>query len=197
MASSLGQVLTLIVGSLGSLLILAVLLRFLLQASRADFYNPVSQAIVKATSPVLNPLRKIIPGYGGIDFAALVLALLLNIIATTIMILAAGYSLPNIGTIVGWSFIGLVAFILNIYFYSLIISIVSSWIAPYSGNPILLLVQQLLEPIQSRVRKIIPPMGGLDFSPIFIFLAIQVLEIMLVNSLANSMLLRPDLVIGI
>lgn len=197
MGNSLGQVVILLVNTLGSMLILAVLLRFLLQLSRADFYNPASQAIVKVTSPILNPLRKIIPGYGKVDFASLVLAILLNVIATCLMILAAGYSLPAIGTILGWSCIGILAFILNIYFYGLLISIIASWIAPFNGNPILLLVQQLLEPVQSQVRKIIPPMGGLDFSPIFLFLGIQVLEIMVVKNLAQSLLLRPDLVIGI
>lgn len=197
MTDSLGQVVALLVNTLGNFFILAVLLRFLLQASRADFYNPVSQAIVKLTAPVLNPLRKIIPGYGGIDFASLVLALLTNIIATTLLITAAGYDLPGIVTIVGWSFVGLIGFILNIYFYGLLISIIASWIAPFNGNPILLLVQQLLQPLQSAVRKIIPPMGGLDFSPIFIFLAIRVLEIVLVQALARELLLRADLVIGI
>lgn len=197
MTSSLGQVLNLLVSTLGSIFILAVLLRFLLQVSRADFYNPVSQALVKVTAPLLNPLRKIIPGYKKIDFASLVLALVLNIIATTVMILAAGYPLPGIGTIVGWSATGLLAFIFNIYFYGLLISIIASWIAPYNGNPILLLVQQLLEPVQSRVRKIIPPMGGLDFSPIFLFLGIQVLEIMIIRPLAQGLFLRPELVIGI
>jgi YggT family protein len=93
--------------------------------------------------------------------------------------------------------VGLLAFILNIYYYSLMISVIASFIAPFSGNPILLVIYQILEPINSRVRRIIPPMGGLDLSPLFIFLGINVLEILLVNSIAQGLNLRPDLVIGI
>jgi YggT family protein len=146
---------------------------------------------------LLNPLQKIIPGYKGFDFAALVLALLLNTLATILMILIAGFALPDIGSIVAWSFIGLLDFILNIYFYGLLISIIASWIAPYSGNPVLLLIHQLLEPMMKKVHKVIPPMGGLDFSPIFVFLGIQAVEILLVQRLAQSLRLPPDYVIGI
>ena len=116
MGNSFSQVLLLIINTLGGLYIFAILLRFLLQATRADFYNPVSQSIVKFTSPLLAPLRRIIPGYRGFDFAALVLALVLNTVATALMIIIAGFNLPAIGSIVAWSFVGLVDFILNIYF---------------------------------------------------------------------------------
>src|SRR5690606_34481522 len=120
---SMGQALILIINTVGGLYILAVLLRFLLQAVHADFYNPVSQAIVKVTSPALMPFRRFIPGFRGLDFASLVLALVLNSVATSLIILAAGFSLPGIGTIVSWSFVGLLGFILDIYFFALIISI--------------------------------------------------------------------------
>jgi YggT family protein len=192
-----GQALVLILNSLGGLYILAVLLRFLFQAAKADFYNPVSQAIVKVTTPTLMPFRKVIPGYRGLDFASLMLALVLNTVATALMVLAAGFSLPDIGTIVSWAFVGLIAFILNIYFYALLISVIASFIAPFSGNPILLMIQQILDPVYSRIRRIIPPMGGLDFSPLFIFLAINVLEILVVNTFANGLRLPANLVIGI
>jgi YggT family protein len=197
MGPTIGKALILIINSLGGLYILAVLLRFLLQAVKADFYNPASQAIVKITTPLLKPFRKVIPGFRGLDFAALFLALALNTAATSMMIFVGGYTLPGIGIIVSWALVGLLAFILNIYYYSLMISVIASFIAPFSGNPILLVIYQILEPINSRVRRIIPPMGGLDLSPLFIFLGINVLEILLVNSIAQGLNLRPDLVIGI
>ncbi len=197
MGASLSQTLSLIITNLGGLYILAVLVRFLLQAVRADFYNPVSQAIVKVTSPALKPFRRVIPGYRGIDFASLILALVLSSAFTALLIWVGGYNLPSIGIIVAWAFVGLVDFILNIYFYALVISIVASFVAPFSGNPLLLVVYQILEPIYSRIRRIIPPMGGLDLSPIFIFLAINVTEIMVVGTLARGLGLQPDFVIGI
>ena len=197
MGASLSQTLSLLITNLGGLSILAVLVRFLLQAVRADFYNPVSQAIVKVTSPALKPFRRVIPGYRGIDFASLILALVLSSAFTALLIWVGGYNLPSIGIIVAWAFVGLVDFILNIYFYALVISIVASFVAPFSGNPLLLVVYQILEPIYSRIRRIIPPMGGLDLSPIFIFLAINVTEIMVVGTLARGLGLQPDFVIGI
>ncbi|MGY8789939.1 MAG: YggT family protein, partial [Pseudomonadales bacterium] len=81
----------------------------------------------------------------------------------------------------------MIIWVMEIYFWGLLISIISSWVAPHSGNPALLLIQQLLEPLQSLFRKVIPPMGGLDFSPIFIFLGIQVVEIMVVGTLRQGL----------
>ncbi len=197
MGAALSQALSLIINSLGGLYLLAVLLRFLLQAVRADFYNPVSQAIVKVTSPTLMPFRRVIPGYRGIDFASLILALVLNTAFTAVLILISGYNLPEVGFIVAWAFVGLIQFMLNIYFYSLISSISASFVAPFSGNPMLLVVYQILEPLYSRVRRVIPPMGGLDLSPIFIFLAIRLVETLVVGTLARGLRLQPMLVIGI
>jgi len=198
MGSSISQVLLLIINTLGGLYIFAVVLRFLLQAARADFYNPVSQSIVKLTSPLITPLRKMIPGYRGFDFASLILALLLNIVATGLMLLVTGnLGVVDTSTIVAWSAVGLIAFILKIYKYGLLISIIASWIAPYSGNPVLLLIHQLLEPIMKKVHWVIPPMGGLDFSPIFVFLGIQVVETLLVQGIGGSLRLFPPVVIGV
>ena len=116
MSNSLSQALLLIINTVGGLYIFTVLLRFLLQAARADFYNPISQSIVKITAPLANPLRKFIPGYRNLDFASLLLALLLNIIATSLMLLVAGgFGIVDLGTIIAWSSIGMLAFILKIY----------------------------------------------------------------------------------
>ena len=199
MGGSLGQSLSLIVGTLGGLYIGALMVRFLLQAVRADFYNPVSQAIVRITQPAVVPFRRLIPGYRGLDFATLFVALLLNILATALLLVFAGYTplVAGVANLVGWAFVGLLSMVLKIYFWGLLISIIASWIAPHSGNPFLLLLYQLLEPVQSRFRRILPPLGGLDFTPIFIILAIRLLEIMVVGTLAQSMRLPPQFVIGI
>ncbi len=187
MGSSFGQLIVLVVNTLGHLVMLALLLRFLLQASRADFYNPVSLALVKMTAPVLNPLRRLIPAWRNFDLATLLVALLFGTLASALMIFSAGYVLPGIGTLLSWAFLGMLSYILKIYFWGLLISVIVSWVAPYSGNPALLLIQQILEPLQRLFRKVIPPMGGLDLSPIFIFLGIQVVEIMLVGTLRQGL----------
>ena len=200
MGNSIGQVVVLVVNTLGGLLVLALMLRFLLQVTRADFYNPVSQSLVKMTALVLNPLRKFIPSWRNIDIVSVLVALIFSTLATALMIFASGFVLPGIGILLSWAFLGILSMILKIYFWGLLISIIASWVAPHSGNPALLLVQQLLEPLQSLFRKVIPPMGGLDFSPIFIFLGIQAVEIMVVGSLRQGLGLSAQVamfVIGI
>jgi len=192
MSSSVGQVIVLLVNTLGGIVVLALLLRFLLQASRADFYNPVTQSLVRMTSPILNPARRIIPSWRNFDIASLLLTLVISTLATTLMIFSAGFVVPGIGTLLSWSLLGMIALILKIYFWGLLISIIASWVAPHSGNPALMLVQQMLEPLQSVFRKVIPPMGGLDFSPIFIFLSIQVVEILVVGTLRQGLRLSAQ-----
>ncbi len=178
---SLGSVGYLVVNTLGGLYILAILLRFMLQVARADFYNPFTQAIVKVTDPSVKLFRRFIPGYRGFDFASLVLALLAQCIATTLLIFFSGFAIPSVGLIVSWSSVGLLSFILNIYFWAMIISIVSSFIAPFSRHPGLVLVRQLTEPIMEPFRRLLPSMGGLDFSPIFVFLALQIMRVVLID----------------
>jgi YggT family protein len=197
MSGTLGQVVSLLITSLGSLYLLIVLLRFLLQAARADFYNPVSQAIVKLTKTLVTPFRRVIPGWRGLDFATLILALVLNCAATALLILAAGFKLPPISLIVSWSAVGLLAFILNIYFYAVIVSVVISFLAPYSAHPVILVVHQLLDPLYRFLHRFVPPMGGLDFSPLFIMLGIQIVQSLVTGPLSAHLGLIPQLVLGI
>lgn len=173
-----------LVQALGTLYLLVVLLRFLLQVARADFYNPISQAIVKLTNPLLIPLRKVIPGVRGIDLASLVLALLVEIVVFELIFLMTGGLIPLI-PVVTWAALACVNLVLNIFFWGLLISIIFSWIAPHSRHPILLLLHQLMEPALAPFRRIIPAMGGLDITPIFAFLLINVLS-MIVSAMAQS-----------
>ncbi len=166
-----------VVGALGGLYLLAILLRFLLQVARADFYNPVSQAVVRVTDPMVRVFRTFIPGYRNLDFAALVLAFFVEGVAICVLILLYGGGIPGVGFIITWSILGVVYFIINIYWYAIIASIIMSFVMLFSGNmnphPILLLVWQLTDPVMAPFRKIIPPMGGLDFSPIFVFILLR------------------------
>lgn len=178
---------SLLVNSLGSLVILMFILRFLLQLVRADFYNPISQFIVKFTNPVLVPVRRIIPGYGGMDIASIVLAYATQVLALAMLYWVAGsFVLPWLNILVIAPF-KLILLVLDIYFWGLIIVVVASWVAPNSYNPALILVNQIIEPAMRPVRRLIPDLGGLDLSPIFLFLGIQIAEI-LVGSIANAVL---------
>ena len=175
-----GSALAQIFNTTAGLYLLFVVARFLLQLAKADFYNPISQAVFKATDPVVRVLRSFIPGYKGVDFSSLILAFIVQFIAISVTILLYGGAIPSVGFIITWSFIGVLNFIILFYYYALIASIVMSFVMMFSGNmnphPILLLVWQITEPIMAPFRRVIPPMGGLDFSPIFIFLIIGLIR---------------------
>ena len=176
----MGSSAVLIFSTLTGIYLFAVLLRFLLQVAKADFYNPVSQAVIQITDPIVRILRTVIPGYKGIDFSSLVLAFVIEAIAICVLITLYGGSIPSIGYIITWAFAGVVLFIVSIYYYAILASIIMSFVMMFSGStnphPLLLLVWQLTEPVMAPVRKIIPSMGGLDFSPIIIFIAIQIIQ---------------------
>lgn len=174
--SPVSQVGMLLINTVGSILLLIVLLRFLLQLVRADFYNPISQFIVKATNPVLIPLRRVIPGFGGLDIASLVLAYGVQVIFMAGALLVMGYGLPW-ANIVVWSLVAIFALIIKVYFWGMLITVIASWIAPNSYNPALILINQILEPVIRPIRQKMPDMGGLDLSPIVILLGIQIVEI--------------------
>ena len=176
----MGSSTALIFSTLTGIYLLAVLLRFLLQVAKADFYNPVSQAVIKITDPMVRVLRTVIPGYKGIDFSSLVLAFAVEAVAICVLIILYGGTIPGAGFIITWAFVGVVLFIVNIYYYAILASIIMSFVMMFSGStnphPLLLLVWQLTEPVMAPVRKMIPSMGGLDFSPIYIFVAIQIIQ---------------------
>ncbi len=164
-----------------------VLLRFLLQLARADFYNPISQFVVKATNPPLRPLRRVIPGWGGVDGASLVLAILVQMVAFLLILAALNDGIPSINpvTLLAWSVITVVGLIVKIYFWSVIAVVIVSWIAPSSNHPAIQLVAQITEPVMRPVRNVMPSMGGLDLSPIVVFLILNVISVV-INHMAMA-----------
>ncbi len=194
--SALNEILGYLVQTAISLYMLAMLLRFLLQLVRADFYNPISQFLVKVTNPVVIPLRRVIPGVGGLDLASLLLAILLQLLAIVALILLNGLPLPNPLILILWSVLGIIGLLVNIYFFALLAMIILSWVAAGSNNPAIYLLHQITEPVMAPFRKLLPPMGGLDFSPILLFILINVVQIAL-RHMALNVGLHPALVIGI
>lgn len=180
----LSQAGILILQTIGGLYLLVVILRFLLQLSRADFYNPLSQGIAKATSPVLMPLRRIIPGFFGIDLACLVLALAVQYLTITLSCLLIGIISPVL--VLLWSLIGIASMIAYIYLAGMIVMIIASWIAPYSRHPAIVLCAQLVQPLCAPVQRVIPSLGGLDISPIFVFLLLNLVRMLIQAAAAKT-----------
>lgn len=194
--STMAEIGIYVIRTLGSLYLMLVLLRFLFQLVRADYYNPISQFIAKATNPLLMPLRRVIPGFFGVDVAALVLALVLQWLLIQLVLVLAGYGMLYPLRAIAWAAIGLLSMVLSIYFWALIISIVVSWVAPFSNNPALVLIRQLVEPVMTPFRKLIPPLGGIDITPIFAFMVLHVLNQYLVPALGRSVAMPMGLVLG-
>jgi YggT family protein len=171
-----------ILNTLFGLYILLLMVRFLLQWVRADFYNPISQFIVKVTNPPLRPLRRIIPGWGGIDFAAVVLMLVLQLLSLTLVLLMRGQGVPPV-TLLFWSLAELAALTINIYIGAILIQAVISWINPGTYNPVVTLLHSLTEPLLRPARRLLPPMSGFDFSPILVLIALNVLKMLVIPPL--------------
>lgn len=169
----------------GSLYLSIILLRFLLQTARADFYNPISQLLVKLTNPVLIPLRRLIPGLFGVDVASLVFALLFHWLVMQIMLLIAGAGFIAPHYMLGWSIIGITLNIINLYFFAGIVVFIASFLAPHSSHPALILVRQLLEPLLAPIRRIVPPVGGMDFSLFFLGISLVIMR-MVVRGLGSN-----------
>ena len=178
--------------TLGSLYLLIVLMRFVLQLVRANFYNPLCQFIVKATQPLLKPLRRIIPSLFGLDMSSLVLAILVQLALMALTLLLTYGTTGNPLQLVIWSLIGVTALFLKIFFFALIISVILSWVAPGSHNPGAELVNQICEPALAPFRKILPNLGGLDISPILAFMVLKLIDMLVINNLA-AMTMMPEI----
>ena len=194
----LANILHLIIFTLMSLFLVIVIMRFLLQVVRADFYNPVSQSIVKITMPLLKPLRKIIPGVLGIDMASVVLILLVQMVTTMVLSLIHGVDgiFTNPLLVLVWGLVGALSLVSNIFFWCMVISIIGSFLAQFSHHPLIMLANQIIEPLSAPIRKIIPPLGGvIDISPIIILLGLKIVD-MLIIRLAMLVQLNPQIVLG-
>jgi len=171
-----------LISTLIGLFITAVMLRFLLAMVRADFYNPLTQILVKLTNPALKPLRRFIPGFGGIDIASLLLMLALQMLALTLITLLRGAALHPVGLLL-WSLAELLGLLFNIYMFSILIQVVLSWVNPNAYNPAVSLLYSINEPLLAPARRLIPPLSGLDLSPVVVLLGLQLAKMLLLPPL--------------
>ena len=176
--------------------LLIMLLRFILQLALADFYNPISQFLVRATNPLVLPLRRLLPARGRFDPASLILAILIQWLGIIALLWMSGAALPAISLMLAWSVVGVLGLLVKIYFFALLGMIILSWIAPGASNPAVYLMYQITEPVMAPFRSVLPAMGGLDFSPILVFILINIVQIALRN-VAEGLGLYPALVMGL
>lgn len=152
--------------------LMLVLLRFLFQLVRADFYNPLSQAIVTATNPPLRFLRKFVPGFAGIDWPSIILLFSIQALEISLISLLATGSMPSPASLFVLCLAHLLQLTAYVYMFFIIIIVVISWVNPGAYNPLTVLLHQITDPLMREVRRRIPATGGLDWSPMVVLLGI-------------------------
>ena len=187
MGNELGSAGLMLVNTLINIYLFLLMLRFLLQASRADYYNPLSQSVVRITQPVVGLFQGFLgPVAGRFDLATLAAGFVLKVVSIIAIFMVIGVGMPPIAGLLIAGAAALANAILKIYFFALIVMIILSWVAPNASHPGALLVMQLVEPIMAPVRKVVPSLGMIDLSPIVVFIAINLIDGLVVGSMIRA-----------
>lgn len=180
------QALVFLVQTLFGLYLIVLLLRFLMQLSRADFHTPIARLLVQVTNPVLRPLRRMIPGYSGIDWALIVLIFAVQILEIVVTNLLMGGAVPPLPGLLMLALGRLLQLVIYIYIFVILIEVVLSWVNPHAYNAATILIYSLSEPVLRPARRLIPAMGGIDLSPLVALLVLNLLLILLVAPILDS-----------
>lgn len=172
-----------LISTLFGLYILAFMLRLILQIVRADFYNPVSRFIVKVTNPPLKPLRRFIPGFAGIDMASVIILLALQMLEFFIITLLRDFPTPDILGLTLYAFVTLITLGFYVFLFSIFILAILSWINPGQYSPINNLLSQITEPVLRPARRLLPPMSGMDLSPMLAMVGLWLIKLLLLDPL--------------
>ncbi len=165
-----------IVNTLAQLYLFVLLLRFWLPWLGADFRNPIAQAILKLTSPVVVPVRRIVPPVGRLDTATVLVAFIIQYLTIVVLLMIMGHS-AGFAPIAITTLVNLVLLSLRLFTFAIIVRVILSWIAPTGYNPALAIIQTLTDRILQPFRRVIPPLGGLDLSPLFAIILLMAVTI--------------------
>ena len=173
-----------LIGILFDFYLTILLLRFLLQWMGANYYNPISQFTVKLTDPVLKPLRKLIPNWGGVDIATLSTLLILAMIKNGLLIWLQYQTLPYALGLILLAATSLLALALSIFFYALLIRVILSWVNPTGyNNPAIEIIQRITEPLLAPARRYIPAISGIDLSPLAVIIGLEFVNLFFIRYL--------------
>lgn len=172
------QALYFIVKTLAQLYLLLLLLRFWLPVLRADFRNPIAQGILRFTSPLVIPVRRIVPPIGRLDTSTILVAYVLEFLLVLLLLAIRGLSVQTLPVAIT-SIFELAILSLNLFFFVILIKVILSWVAPHNYNPITVLLTTMAEPVLRPFRRIVPSIGGIDISPILAIVMLKAAEIVL------------------
>lgn len=177
---------TFLIQTLFDLYLFVLLLRFILQYLRVDYYNPLTQFVVKATNPLVVPLRRFIPGYWGLDLATVVLIVAFTFLKIILVSILGAHRFPALIGLLLWALGDITRLTLNLFFYATLLKVILSWIAPLSQSPVNAVIYRLTEPMMSRARRFIPPIAGFDVSPVLILIGLQLVMMLLADPLTQK-----------
>lgn len=180
-----GQAGAFLVEAVFGLYIIALLLRFLLARVRADFYNPFSQFIVRLTDPPLKPLRRLIPGVMGIDWALITLLIVVQALEIGLIAWLFAGRIPAPPGLAALTLAHLLKTLIYIYIFIIIAQVIISWLNPGAYNPVTVIMYQLSESALTPVRRLIPPAGGFDWAPLALMIILNLALILLVSPLLD------------
>jgi YggT family protein len=172
------QALYFIVKTLAQLYLLLLLLRFWLPIMRADFRNPIANGILRITSPLVIPVRRIIPPIGRLDTSTILVAYILEFLLILALLALRGLRVETLPIAIT-AILELAILSLNLFFFVILIKIILSWVAPQNYNPMTVLLNTMAEPVLRPFRRIVPAVGGFDVSPIFAIVLLKAAEIVL------------------
>ena len=180
-----GNALTFLVQVAFGLYIFILLLRVLLQVFRADYYNPLSQFVVRLTEPVLAPLRRILPRVGRIEGGAIIVMLGIQMAELWLVFGVRGAELSIVGLAV-FSAAELLDLCTTVFFWAILIRVILSWVNPGMRHPASDIVYSLTEPVLEPARRALPAMGGFDLSPILILVGLQLVNLLLIEPIRDA-----------
>lgn len=166
-----------LVSTLFDVYLWVVMLRVILQGVRADFYNPISQLIWQLTQPIVRPLQRVLPKWRQFDTAAIMLLFAVALIYIYVIAAMLGYGVGALGSL-WYALLKLVTLALNLYTFALFVQAILSWVGPGVSNPAGSILWSMNEPLLRPVRRVIPPMSGLDLSPLLVILLLQFLNLL-------------------
>ncbi|MEM9302433.1 MAG: YggT family protein [Pseudomonadota bacterium] len=173
-----------LVQTIFGLLIILFLIRILLQVARANFFNPVCQFIAKATNPVLIPLKRIIPSWGRLDLAGVLVVWVLQAMEFKLVVLMTGRGIAWT-TLLAFSFVELLDLTIIVFMVVIFAKVILSWVSPYGDNPLQPVLYQLSDPIMGPIQRRMPNLGGIDLSPMVALVLLQLVRILGVQPLMD------------
>lgn len=172
------QALAFLIETVFHLYLAALMLRILLEALRADYYNPVCQALIKVTDPLVKPLTRLVPNAGSVSLAGIIWLYVLEVVLLLLLMAIGDWSLP-LPALALIAVLRLLRMLLVLYLVLIIVSVILSWVGQGFRHPIVPLIYQLTEPVLAPIRRVLPSLGGLDLSPLVAVIIIQFLIILL------------------